>query len=263
MYCTVLLSLLLLQPASFTLAGNRTAAPPYFDQDPRTHVLALKGGSAKLLCKARGSPKPSLLWYKGRDIIAWADRIHIAKYALRIDRVVKSDKGVYRCEASNKHGKKWVNYTLSVVAPPHFHRDPNTTLLASEGEEVKFRCKALGKPRPHVFWYKGNDLVGLNDRINTSKYALHIDPVAKSDEGVYRCEASNEYGKKWVNYTLSVEDTTNHAYARSSSTISVNSGRLIHHDPAFIGGVSAVFIVVIFAIVLFAILWRRYKKRDP
>lgn len=75
---------------------------------------------------------------------------------------------------------------------------PRETKLLSEGEELKLGCKATGKPKPEVSWYKGN--VELIQGAGSAEY--HNLDVSRLDNGNYKCVARNNASQ--VEYTVQV-----------------------------------------------------------
>merc|ERR1712228_608339 len=79
------------------------------------------------------------------------------------------------------------------AAGPRFVEKPSTQEVL-EGEDVIFRCRATGSPRPEVQWTKDDAFINFDERINPRFQLrsgdLHIRPVNKGDTGVYGCSAT-------------------------------------------------------------------------
>ncbi|XP_068097034.1 cell adhesion molecule 1 isoform X8 [Hyperolius riggenbachi] len=117
--------------------------------------------------------------------------------------------------------------------------------LTREGDPLELTCKALGKPRPDkVIWMRVDD--ELSDHVIIDEDKLYISSLNKTDNGTYRCEASNSVGSASADYTLYVYDTR----AGEESPLGV--------DHAVIGGVVA---VVVFAMLCLLIILGRYFAR--
>ncbi|KAK7110834.1 fibroblast growth factor receptor 4-like isoform X2 [Littorina saxatilis] len=214
------------------LGKESPGAAPYFERDPSTRVRVLEGGRAKLRCKVQGKPRPFLLWYRGDDLINNLDaRISTSKYALQIDPVTKDDEGLYRCEATNQYGKKWVNFTLSVEDDDYpildedydFGQD-DSYVSGAEGPPrwssrmtdiksltrtvysyVDLRCPAKGNPTPNITWLKGGKPFS-SSKMNQNEmrmWSLNMWDLLPDDSGEYTCVISNPYGS--LNWTFTVE----------------------------------------------------------
>ena len=84
------------------------------------------------------------------------------------------------------------------LVPPKITNHPPDTQLLSEGNELKLGCKATGKPKPEVSWYKGN--VELGQDMGSFEY---VNPsVVWTDNGNYKCVAKNNASQ--VEHTVQV-----------------------------------------------------------
>ncbi|GCC29195.1 hypothetical protein chiPu_0007632 [Chiloscyllium punctatum] len=92
-------------------------------------------------------------------------------------------------------------------SPPDFLIYPQSqTVLA--GEEVIFRCKITGNPKPEVKWTKNGVLLnqtgGLEMYEKDGIQFLCISSVNMADSGSYSCTVTNRRGQLSRNWTLSV-----------------------------------------------------------
>ncbi|KAL7981640.1 hypothetical protein Chor_005728 [Crotalus horridus] len=77
--------------------------------------------------------------------------------------------------------------------------------LTREGDLLELLCQVKGKPEPvDVTWLRVDDEMPQHVLVSGSN--LHIDSLNKSDNGTYRCEASNQVGTAFSDYTLYVYD---------------------------------------------------------
>ncbi|XP_068097035.1 cell adhesion molecule 1 isoform X9 [Hyperolius riggenbachi] len=105
--------------------------------------------------------------------------------------------------------------------------------LTREGDPLELTCKALGKPRPDkVIWMRVDD--ELSDHVIIDEDKLYISSLNKTDNGTYRCEASNSVGSASADYTLYVYDPpttppppTTTTTTTTTTTPSTISGQLI------------------------------------
>ncbi len=67
------------------------------------------------------------------------------------------------------------------------------------GGTVILRCKVQGNPFPRIFWYRNDEFIIEDDRIQFAQgedglCTLTITHCKASDIGIYRCVARNVYG---------------------------------------------------------------------
>ncbi|XP_050397094.1 fibroblast growth factor receptor 4 isoform X1 [Patella vulgata] len=92
---------------------------------------------------------------------------------------------------------------------PTLKHFPEEDIKVGIGEDVKFRCRVQGSPKPFLSWYHENELI-LNhiERFKIRRYSISIASVTEEDSGIYSCHAENEFGELWVNFTLTVLNYT-------------------------------------------------------
>ena len=86
-----------------------------------------------------------------------------------------------------------ISFSFSTVPPVFVIHPTNTTGIA--GSSVNLDCISTGNPKPNIVWYKNNktlpqETLSFIDEISV-RSNLHLESLSLSDEGVYRCEASN------------------------------------------------------------------------
>ncbi|XP_073441284.1 cell adhesion molecule 1 isoform X1 [Dendrobates tinctorius] len=154
--------------------------------------------------------------------------------------------------------------------------------LTREGEPLELTCRTVGKPRPgKVTWVRVDDELPEHVLIEDEK--LYFSSLNKTDNGTYRCEASNSVGSSSADYTLYVYDppttpplptttttttttttpTTTTPDASATTEPAVHDTRAAEEGPlgvdhAVIGGVVA---VVVFAMLCLLIILGRYFAR--
>ncbi|OXB62392.1 hypothetical protein ASZ78_009458, partial [Callipepla squamata] len=78
--------------------------------------------------------------------------------------------------------------------------------LTREGEPLELTCAAFGKPQPtDMRWLRVDD--EMPQHVVVSGSNLLISNLNKTDNGTYRCEASNVVGKSHADYMLFVYGT--------------------------------------------------------
>uniref|UniRef100_A0A6P4DYY1 Lachesin-like n=2 Tax=melanogaster group TaxID=32346 RepID=A0A6P4DYY1_DRORH len=83
--------------------------PDIINEETSGDMMVPEGGSAKLVCRARGHPKPKITWRRedGREIIARNGSHQKTKAQsvegemLTLSKITRSEMGAYMCIASN------------------------------------------------------------------------------------------------------------------------------------------------------------------
>ena len=93
------------------------------------------------------------------------------------------DRAVIRCRAENRVGTSEVTTVLNVEFQPRIVTEPES-VTAKLGEEVTFRCGAVGNPAPQYVWVRrrGEDerIVGVSEQLRVT--------AAPDTEAEYRCK---------------------------------------------------------------------------
>ncbi|XP_070508066.1 lachesin-like [Chironomus tepperi] len=175
-------------------------------------MMVPEGGSAKLVCKARGYPKPKITWKRedGREIIARTGphgktKSHqVEGEMLSLTKITRSEMGAYLCIASNSVPPS-VSKRMKVQV--HFHpliQVPNQLVGAPLLTDVTLICNVEASPKAINYWQRENgEMIISNDRylmseIENSMYAVQMTLVLrktqKSDFGGYKCISKNSIG---------------------------------------------------------------------
>ncbi|XP_053125281.1 cell adhesion molecule 1 isoform X3 [Hemicordylus capensis] len=246
---------------------------------------AVEGEEIELNCTSMASrPATSIRWFKGSkelhgkvDVEQWSDMYTVtSQISLTVKR---DDDGVpVVCQVEHPAVKDMqTKYYLDVMYKPHVQvlQTFPAQLPTREGDLLDLVCQVDGKPEPtDVTWLRVDDEMPQHVLVSGSN--LHINSLNKSDNGTYRCEASNEVGKSFSDFTLYVYDTTattepavhgftqlpNSAeeldYGDLSDSRAGEESAITAVDHAVIGGVVA---VVVFAMLCLLIILGRYFAR--
>uniref|UniRef100_A0A8C0FDJ8 Myosin light chain kinase, smooth muscle n=1 Tax=Bubo bubo TaxID=30461 RepID=A0A8C0FDJ8_BUBBB len=91
--------------------------------------------------------------------------------------------------------------------PPQFESRPQS-LEASEGQEIKFKSKVSGKPKPDVEWFKEGEPIKAGEDVQIYEedgiHCLWLKKACLGDSGSYSCAAFNPKGKTSTSWLLTV-----------------------------------------------------------
>ncbi|XP_074072832.1 cell adhesion molecule 1 isoform X3 [Macrotis lagotis] len=240
---------------------------------------AVEGEEIEVNCTAMASkPATTIRWFKGNkeltgksEVEEWSDMYTVTSQLMLT--VGKEDDGVpVICLVDHPAVKDMQTQRyLEVQYKPQVHIQLTYPPqgLTREGDTLELTCEAIGKPQPvMVNWVRLDDDLPQHAVVSGSN--LLINNLNKTDNGTYRCEASNIVGTAHSDYTLYVYDppTTIPPPTTTTTTTTIltiitdsragedNSIRAVDH--AVIGGVVA---VVVFAMLCLLIILGRYFAR--
>ncbi|XP_061448237.1 cell adhesion molecule 1 isoform X3 [Rhineura floridana] len=252
---------------------------------------AVEGEEIELNCTSMASRPPTVIrWFKDShelpgksEVEQWSDMFTVtSRLSLKVKR--EDDGAAIVCQVDHPAAKDLqTKYYLDVMYKPEVQVLQNSPAqsLTREGDLLDLLCQVKGKPEPtDVSWLRVDD--EMPQHVIVSGSNLHINSLNKSDNGTYRCKASNEVGMSFYDYTLYVHDppttlppptttttttiptTTTTADTTATTEPAVHDSRageesaITAVDHAVIGGVVA---VVVFAMLCLLIILGRYFAR--
>nr|XP_015827628.2 hemicentin-1 [Nothobranchius furzeri] len=197
-------------------------------------VLVSVGGDATLECQAAGVPPPLVHWLKGELEVGSAPFVEQDEHrgTLKIRGVQELDAGQYTCVARSSAGSSSGTISLEVGASPLFLEAP-VDVTANVGENITLRCIARGFPQPTVTWHrKDGRQIPARTEIHTKttereRGELLIQNVWLHDEGVYICEAKNQFGAIKAEARVSVTGLEPPVLAQAAPIITTGIGQSI------------------------------------
>ncbi|XP_029968356.1 matrix-remodeling-associated protein 5-like isoform X2 [Salarias fasciatus] len=165
-----------------------------------------QGGEVHFECQAEGIPTPLLSWVlPDRSVVTSERSTNRIKMdtngTLHISVTLPSDRGVYRCVASNSAGAASASVRVHVSSlPPVIQQPREEHLLLSPGRPVYAHCSARGAPPPTLRWrIPDGTLVRPSQFLHGNLFVLpngtlHIRKIGPKDTGRYECSASNAVG---------------------------------------------------------------------
>ncbi|XP_042594879.1 immunoglobulin superfamily member 10 [Cyprinus carpio] len=180
------------------------------------------GNDLKVDCVAAGVPMPEISWGLPDGTLVnsalQADGTEDDQFkrytlfnngTLYLNEVGSDEEGDYTCYAENKLGKDKMHVHISVVtAVPHIQHPNLSYAKVKPGGNVRFDCKAIGEPKPKVFWMlPSKDMIAAsNERyLVHANGSLDIRNVKLADAGEYVCMARNAAGEENKVYKLDID----------------------------------------------------------
>ncbi|XP_074417548.1 cell adhesion molecule 1 isoform X9 [Larus michahellis] len=177
--------------------------------------IAVEGEEIELNCTAMASrPATTIRWFKGNkeltgksEVEQWSDMYTVTSQLVL--KVGREDDGVpVICLVDHPAVKDLQTQRyLEVMYKPQVRVSQNYPVqgLTREGEPLELTCAAFGKPQPtDMRWLRVDD--EMPQHVVVSGSNLLISNLNKTDNGTYRCEASNAVGKSHADYMLFVYD---------------------------------------------------------
>ncbi|KAK2587204.1 hypothetical protein KPH14_002947 [Odynerus spinipes] len=195
--------------------------PDIISEETSNDLMVPEGGSAKLVCKARGYPQPEILWKRedGLEIISrdgasgGKTKTPTAKgETLVLSKITRSEMGAYLCIASNSVPP---SVSKRMMLQVNFHpmiQVPNQLVGAPTGTNVTLVCHVEASPQAINYWTReSGEMIITNSKYamsetKTSSYSVHMKLVImnlqKQDLGGYKCISKNSIGEAEGNIRL-------------------------------------------------------------
>ncbi|XP_055797350.1 cell adhesion molecule 2-like isoform X2 [Salvelinus fontinalis] len=208
---------------------------------------ALEGDEITLTCMTHGSkPAADLRWFRNEKEIKGAKEVNASgktftvtsSLQLLVDR--DDDGAAYTCKVDHVALLQTPQQATEVL---EVHYAPRVLITQSltfpqEGQYLKLECVSKGNPSPDpVLWTKDGGELPDVERMIVQGRELTFSALNKTDNGTYRCVASNHLGTSSAEYILYVYDP--------------NAMGQRGPDHALIGGVVAVVVFVTLCLIIF------------
>ncbi|XP_076281409.1 neural cell adhesion molecule fasciclin 2 isoform X3 [Lasioglossum baleicum] len=182
------------------------------------NVTEVEDKKASIQCKAFGRPPPQITFRKHTSEKPYVkgsqpddDRIILENVqdasigetvgTLTIDKLMRSNDGLYECIAQNSGGEARRNGHLTVEFPPSFASMANKTVWSWEQRPVNISCIAESIPNATIRWtFYGDQKVDKDPAIKQlgtgPLSTLMIVPMDRRYYTSYKCIASNLHGTR-------------------------------------------------------------------
>ncbi|NXE94318.1 MXRA5 protein, partial [Menura novaehollandiae] len=208
-------------------------------------VTVYFGETIAMECQASGSPSPLISWiFPDRKILqtvtATENRIMLHENrTLSIKQATFSDRGVYKCVASNAAGADSIAVRLHIAAlPPIIQQEKQENISLPLGSSIYIHCTAKAAPSPNIRWvvFDGTQ-IRPSQFVNGNLFVfpngtLYIRNVSPKDSGTYECIAANMVGAARRTIQLHVKKHASNAKITGSSPqrTDVTYGSILHLD---------------------------------
>ncbi|KAG9482678.1 hypothetical protein GDO78_011370 [Eleutherodactylus coqui] len=170
----------------------------------RTEVR--EGDTARLYCRALGSPTPTISWRKQDGILpaqVQTERTDIS--TLLIPAITAADAGVYLCVGTNSAGSSQRPIEVVVVraspAAPLLRIEPSSDNML-EGQTVELNCVVASYPQAAVTWHRPGRPLSPNHQVYGSR--LRILQASSDDSGEYICRVTNGAGTQQASIIITI-----------------------------------------------------------
>ncbi|CAB3396936.1 unnamed protein product [Caenorhabditis bovis] len=180
-----------------------------------TDMGIVNGHPAVLSCYVTGVPEPTVEWFYIDDYgkktnlstsdTSWLECRFGQVAEIKSERVMRDQRGTYKCVATNSSGQASTECYLLVgelsdepAGPPRFVKCLHD-IWTPLSQTIEFTVEVAGYPIPDLIWYHNENKVveGRNRKISfptDTSSRLRISNVALKDLGMYYVEASNIHG---------------------------------------------------------------------
>lgn len=178
-------------------------------------VQVAEGKDAEFEVQVKGTPHPTIEWYKGDQKIEHQDRYEISepgnnKCKLLIKNCKISDKGRVRCIAKNIAGEKscWADLLIQQkIGPPRIDIIGDLEREIDGETDIVLEAEVTGKPKPKIEWSKnGKPLMWSSRKCEVKaigdRQTLRIIRAAERDIGEYKLTANSSAGREVVAFVV-------------------------------------------------------------
>ncbi|KAL1022832.1 hypothetical protein UPYG_G00032950 [Umbra pygmaea] len=184
--------------------------PTIIETGAPTEVSAVLNQEISLECKVKGTPFPTIQWYKDRKLVFLGDpNIEVSNNGqnLKIQSARLGDQARYQCSVINAAGKQTKDFNLSVYVPPTIKGGNVTSeVTALLDTMVTLECEARGVPLPAITWYRNGAAIMSSRQAQyvDRGHFLRIPHAQASDAGLFTCRVTSVSGTAEKNFELDI-----------------------------------------------------------
>ncbi|MEE6505501.1 hypothetical protein FKM82_005546 [Ascaphus truei] len=154
----------------------------------RQKVVSMLHGAVELKCEARGSPSPSITWFKDKPPI------------------VSSSRATYR---DTWREETVLHYSVTVLVPSKvLIGDGSAHVTVTVDDPLDLSCHVTGFPAPRVWWSRNGHPIGDEEGVDVldGGRMLTISQIQPGHAGSYVCKADGEAGDAEAAVNVSVQE---------------------------------------------------------
>ncbi|BES89733.1 Immunoglobulin domain [Nesidiocoris tenuis] len=193
------------------LRQAQTEYEPEFLEELENHTVT-QGRDVSFTCVVNHLGSYKVAWIKSDSkailaihthLVAHNNRLSVTHnghntWKLKVSNVQKNDSGTYMCQINTDPMRSQMGYLEVTIPPDILNEDGGDDHVATEGGNVRVKCRATGMPEPRVSW-KREDLKnivlrqegGVKEVKSFDGENLELMNIQRTDMGVYLCIASN------------------------------------------------------------------------
>ena len=199
------------------------------------HQIIEEGKKIELVCKAWGSPPPTVTWTRHHGPLP-PHRHTVTNGRLVITKAKLSDAAFYTCTARNRLRLVRASAQVMVVPRLRFTAAPPKKVKTLIGKTVSLDCMAeSGAFKPTITWSKKKGILPPGSRVLS--YGTLVIKFSAPHRGVYRCSAKNILTSVVAN--VEVETAIKFKSCSELRRAGFTNSRMYTIDPDSTGGVSA------------------------
>ncbi|XP_053616304.1 hemicentin-1-like isoform X2 [Plodia interpunctella] len=165
------------------------------------------GSCAQLTCVVQARPEPRILWHRETEHFLNHTIQIIApdtyKSVLKLNSSREIVDGMYFCYGENSEGIAHDNATVrmrrEMVALRKFE-----DILVPPYTKIELHCVIDSYPPASIAWYKDHKMIIGDQNVKISNRSLTILRVNFDDQGIYTCEAINDYEAMKIDGNLKI-----------------------------------------------------------
>ncbi|XP_067889247.1 matrix-remodeling-associated protein 5 isoform X2 [Heterodontus francisci] len=196
-------------------------------------------------CRAEGTPTPHVSWLlPGRKLLQTPGGVGssltvMQNGTLSIRKTAFSDRGVYKCIASNAVGADTVTVRLHIAAlPPMIQQERTESVTIVTGQGARVHCTAKAAPPANIRWilFDGTQ-IRPSQFINGNLFVfpngtLYIRNLSEREVGNYECVATNIVGvaRRTVSINIQKSSATAKITVSSPRKVDISYGSTLHLD---------------------------------